>query len=102
MSIEGRTTAPASHFEGPESAYDFDPTVDTVLGTTDYAPTNAAGVAVICRGISFTGAGTIKVDTLGGARSLASGALLTGLIHGLTFTKIYKTGTTATGIVAYT
>jgi hypothetical protein len=67
------------------------------LSTTDQA------VAPAARGISFAVAGDIKVDcggTIGAV--IPSGNLVAGIMHPVTgITKIYKTGTTATGLVVW-
>jgi hypothetical protein len=67
------------------------------LSTTDQA------VSPIGRGISFAVAGDIKVDcgdSVGAV--IPSGSLAAGFIHPVTrLTKIWKTGTTATGLVVW-
>jgi hypothetical protein len=68
------------------------------LSSTDYTP--AAGLRV--HGVSFAGAGDLKVDTLGSTGvTITSGALAAGVQHALEISKIYKIGTTATGIFVY-
>src|SRR2546430_6186039 len=55
-----------------------------------------------CRGISFGGAGTLKITTLGGETiSFASGDLATGTIHPISAKRIFLTGTSATGLWIY-
>lgn len=52
-------------------------------------------------GIIITVLGTLKVDMAGGgAVTFPSGALAIGVIHRLSVVKVYKVGTSATGIVA--
>lgn len=77
--------------------------IEQVSLSGDYVPTNAAGAAVLCRGILITGAtGSIKIDTdLGVAKTIPSG-LAVGIVHPIKFRKIYASGTSATGIVAVT
>ena len=66
-------------------------------------PNDGANLAATTRGISFAVAGALKVDTVGGSVGIVipSGALAAGIIHPLCVTKVYNTGTGATGIVGY-
>jgi len=51
-------------------------------------------------GISFAAAGALKVDTVGGETvTIPSGTLAAGAIHPLRVTRVYATGTGATGII---
>ncbi len=55
-----------------------------------------------CRAISFAGAGDIKVTTIkGDVRVILSGELNTGQQHSMQILRIWSTGTTATGIIAW-
>ena len=59
-------------------------------------------MTVPCRGFSFAAAGAIKVTTVAGdSVVIPSGALAAGIIHPIHCTRIWATGTGATGIVAY-
>lgn len=54
------------------------------------------------RGLSFVSAGDIKVDTAEGETvTIPSGSLAAGIVHPLSITRIYSTGTTASGFVLY-
>lgn len=65
-------------------------------------PNDSTDLANVSRGISFAGAGALKVTLLGGETiTIPSGALAAGGIHPLRITRVWSTGTGATGIVAY-
>lgn len=65
-------------------------------------PSDSADLANVTRGVSFAGAGALKVTTYGGETVvIPSGALAVGVIHPLKVSRIHSTSTTATGIVAY-
>lgn len=55
---------------------------------------------VKCRGISFSGAGSITYLDPKGAQRVLNG-LAAGIIHPISTNKIFATGTTATGIYVY-
>jgi hypothetical protein len=56
----------------------------------------------ITSGFSFTVAGTVKVTTQGGETlTIPSGALAIAVIHKLRITRIWSTGTTATGFLVF-
>lgn len=51
------------------------------------------------RGLVFSGAGDIKLTMASGqTRIIPSGLLATNVIHPLQFSRVWSTGTTATGI----
>lgn len=52
------------------------------------------------RGIYVGVAGDVKVDMPDGSTAITFAALAAGIEHAIVVTKIYKTGTTATGILA--
>lgn len=65
-------------------------------------PNNSTDLAYVTRAISFAVTGDIKVTTLGGETVIIpSGALAAGVQHSMQLTRIWATGTAATGIVAY-
>lgn len=72
-------SAPAEHAE----------TVD--ISATDHTFSRAT------RGLIVNVAGNVKADFVGGSTGITL-TLLAGVIYPLRLTKIYKTGTTATGI----
>ncbi len=63
------------------------------LTSTDFA-------AADLRGIYIGGAGDVKVDLADGSTGITFIALAPGVEHAIAITKIYKAGTTATGILA--
>lgn len=66
------------------------------------AQSDSVDLATTSRGISFGGAGALKVDILGGETvTLPSGALAAGYIHPLRVTRVWSTGTTATDIYVW-
>jgi hypothetical protein len=66
------------------------------LVTTD----DVNDLAFVSRAIYITVAGTLKVTTLGGETiTIPSGALAVGAPHPIRATRIWATGTTATGIM---
>lgn len=81
--------------------------IDTgMIRSASYAalvtPSNTEDLTAVTRGISFAAAGALKVDLVGGDTiTIPSGALAAGIIHPLMVTRVYATGTGATGIVAY-
>jgi hypothetical protein len=63
---------------------------------------DSTDLGYVTRGISFAVAGDLKVTTDGGETVvIPSGALAAGVIHPLEVTRVWLTGTAATGIVAY-
>lgn len=65
-------------------------------------PDDATDLGFQTRAISFAANGAIRVTTSGGDTvTIPSGALAAGVMHPLQVTRIFSTGTTATGIVAY-
>lgn len=66
------------------------------LSAVDYVP------AVIARGFYIcTATGAIKLDTASGTTIIIPSGLAIGVKHDIAFTRIYKTGTAATGLVAF-
>lgn len=62
------------------------------ISTTDAAPTGG-----VCRGIYIEVAGTVKADFADGSTDTLAN-VAAGMWHAMAVTKIYKVGTTATGI----
>lgn len=63
---------------------------------------DSADLTDVTRGLSFAVAGDIKVNTVGGETVvIPSGALAPGIIHPLRVSRIWSTGTAATGLVVY-
>lgn len=86
-------------FANEESAYDSE-AVD--LGSADYEPKDAQGNAVICRGLLISVAGAVKILThAGNTVTYPSGALAPQFLYPIKFRKIFQSGTTATGIFAF-
>lgn len=70
------------------------------ISTTDHSFTSVANAPI--RALSFAAAGDIKVDTPNSTgKVIPSGSLAAGIQHVLVITKIWKVGTTATGLVGY-
>lgn len=66
------------------------------LSATDYIPSGG-----LARGFYIlTATGTVKIDTPAGNTITIPTGLSTGVPHPIAFTKMYKVGTTATGILA--
>lgn len=64
-------------------------------------PHNTNDLANATRGLCFAAAGALKVDMVGGTTvTFADGALAAGVVHPLRVTRVYATGTDATGIIA--
>lgn len=78
------TTAPARRLEAVD------------LASTDWTPSAAFGPEA--RALCVGGAGTVKVD--GADYGTGVTLTLTAGEHAISVTKVYKVGTTATGIVA--
>lgn len=53
-----------------------------------------------CRGFTVGGAGDVVVDYVGGATAIKLGGRIAGAEYGHQISKVYKSGTTATDIVA--
>lgn len=66
------------------------------LSTTDYAPSSGFAKGFIICGST----GAVKIDALTNTAIVIPSGLTAGVIHWIAFKKIYKTGTTATNIVA--
>lgn len=89
---------PTDDFAGERWRRIMDPADRVALVT----PSDSADLSYVTRGISFAVAGALKVTTVGGDTvTIPSGALAAGVIHPLRVTKVFATGTGATGIVAY-
>ena len=76
-----------------------DPAISVALVTPSDSADLTGGAT---RGVSFAAAGDLKVITdKAETVVIPSGALAAGIIHPLSVTRIFSTGTTATGIVVY-
>ena len=65
-------------------------------------PDNSNDLDQMTWGISFAAAGDLKIDDEeGNTVVIPSGALAAGIIHPIHATRVYATGTSATGIVGY-
>lgn len=65
-------------------------------------PADGADLDFVTRGISFAAAGALKITTVGGdTLIIPSGALAAGIMHPIFASRIWATGTAATGIVAW-
>lgn len=74
------------------------PAAHVALVTTN----DSTDLVEVTRAVSFAVAGDIKVTTVGGETVVVpSGALAAGLMHPVQWARIWQTGTTATGIVAW-
>ena len=62
-------------------------------------PDDSNDLTNVTRGVYVGASGNVKVDLLGGSTVTFSG-LAAGVVHPLRVTRIYATGTTATGILA--
>ena len=63
-------------------------------------PDNGADLSHSTRGIAFSTAGDLKVTTVGGETlTIPDGILSAGIIHPIEVTKVFLTGTTASGIM---
>ena len=61
-------------------------------------PNNDADLAVVTRGVYVGGTGTLKVTMLGGEEVTFTG-LAAGMIHPIRASRIWSTGTSATGVI---
>jgi hypothetical protein len=65
-------------------------------------PDDGNDLPFVARGISFAGAGDLKVTFLSGrTATIPNGALAAGAQHSMRVTRVWATGTAATGIFAY-
>lgn len=65
-------------------------------------PNDDTDLTTTTRAVAISGAGALKVTMLGGESVvIPSGSLAVGVLHPLMVTRIWSTGTGATGIVAY-
>ncbi|MBM7045436.1 hypothetical protein [Rhizobium lusitanum] len=65
-------------------------------------PSDTVDLTEITRAVAFTAAGTLKVTMQGGETVvIPSGALSPGQMNPMRVTRIWATGTTATGLVAW-
>lgn len=65
-------------------------------------PNDGADLANDTTAISFSGAGTLAIVTVGGdSVTIPDGALAVGAMHPIQVRRVLATGTTATGIVGY-
>lgn len=59
-------------------------------------------LAKVSRGVSISGAGALKVTMVGGETVvIPSGALAAGIIHPIMITKVFQTGSAATGVTVW-
>lgn len=80
----------------PNSAVNID---EPAAHATAITPSDSADLAVTTRFIRLTVAGTLHVTMVGGEDvTYLSGALNVGVAHRLRVTRVFATGTTATGI----
>lgn len=85
-------------------AHQSDPAMNIALVTPSDTVNlvDGTGSTFIARGISFGTAGDLKVTARNGQTVIIpSGALAAGIIHPVSLTRIWATGTTAANIVAY-
>lgn len=65
-------------------------------------PADGSDLPFLTRGLSIAGAGAVRVTTAAGDTvTIPSGALAAGVVHPLRVSRVWSTGTTATGIVAF-
>lgn len=65
-------------------------------------PNDSTDLTQRTRAISFAGAGALVViDAEANTVTIPSGALAAGVMHPLSVTRVFSTGTAATGIVGY-
>lgn len=65
-------------------------------------PSDSADLATVSRYIAISAAGTLKVTTMGGDTvTIPSGAIAAGQLVPLRVSRVWNTGTSATGIVAF-
>lgn len=69
------------------------------VNATAVTTSDSADLSYVTRGIYVGGSGNLKVDMLGGGSVTFTG-LAAGVIHPIRATRIYATGTTATGVIA--
>lgn len=76
----------------------------TLDGPADHlatiVPNDAADLQYATRAIFVTGAGTIKVDLVGGIDGYTTPVLPAGFVLSARVLRVYATGTTATGLMA--
>ncbi len=88
--------AATDSYTGPQKA--IEPAEHVALPSLS----DSADLTYVTRGISFAVAGDIKVNTVGGETVvIPSGALAPGIVHPLRVSRIWSTGTGATGLVVY-
>ena len=74
--------------------------IPTLSDTVNLKDVN--GNEIVTRGVSFSGAGAIKVTTAAGEIvTIPSGSLAVGTIHPVAWSRIWSTGTAATNLVVY-
>lgn len=64
-------------------------------------PSDSQGLGFVARGFSVGTSAPITVDTLGGNTNVTIACGSNAGIYNLAITKVYATGTTATGITVY-
>jgi hypothetical protein len=69
-------------------------------GAAAVTPSNSTDLSTFSRGLYIGGAGNITVDMVGGQTGVLFSNLVAGSVYPLRVSRVYATGTTATGIVA--
>lgn len=85
-----------------DASFQFTPELNSpAVHAALVTPSDATDLVNITRYIAISAAGTIKVTTMGGETvTIPSGAFAAGQLIPLRVSRIWATGTTATGIVA--
>ena len=106
LTVRNETTAALLVVAVALRGVDFAPAVPDATRAYERAtlvtPNDTADLPFPTRGLSFATAGALHVRTVAGDDvTIPSGALVRSEIHPLAVTRVYATGTTADGIVAY-
>jgi hypothetical protein len=64
----------------------------------DVVPDDGADLSVACRALNVSGSGTVRVTSVGG--EIVSVSVAAGIAFPVRCSRVWATGTTATGIVA--
>lgn len=76
-------------------------TIDPVKNMAAVTPSDVADLpSGHCRGLYVGTAGDVKVDLYKGATGIIIKNLVAGMVHPISVTKVYSTGTTALDILA--
>ena len=73
--------------------------MDPAQNAVDVTPSDSADLTNDCRAIYIGAAGTLKL-TMAGGTTVTLAAVNAGVIYPLRASRVWSTGTTATGIVA--